>query len=53
LDKLNERWNEGSTSPLSSRFGAVKALLILGNQFFSYMFTSYSHALAFPPLPLA
>jgi hypothetical protein len=53
LDKLKQRGHEGSTSPLSSRFGSVKALLILGNQFFSNMFTSYSHALAFLPLPLA
>src|SRR4051812_19219897 len=42
-----------STSPLSSRFASVKALLILGNQISFNMFTSYSHAPAFRPLPLA
>ena len=35
--------------PLSFRFRGVKALLILGNQSFSNMFTSYSHALSFVP----
>src|SRR5205085_11138425 len=32
-----------STYFLHARFAAVKALLILGNQSFSDMFTSYSH----------
>src|SRR5438309_1625402 len=39
----------GLTSPLNSRFTRVKASLILGNQFFSNMFTSYSHAPFFVP----
>src|ERR1700756_601824 len=43
----------GSISPLNFRSLTVKALLILGNQSSSDMFTSYSHAPLFPPLPRA
>ncbi len=47
------RCGSGFKSPLNFLFDEVKALLILGNQFFSDMFTSYSHAPAFRPLPRA